>query len=74
MNKKPEKKYFTVKIETMVPATISYQILADDAEHAAKIAEKNNPIHIEYQIKKRKNSKLTVYDLGTFLMRYIRNF
>lgn len=38
--KQPEKEYFTVKMEVLVPATVEYKILAETPEQALDLAKK----------------------------------
>jgi hypothetical protein len=74
--KKEEKPkvYFDVKVECMLPATLTYRVLAEDAEQAAGMIKNLPPNHIKHKLMGRKEIKLSVYDSGTTLIRFIKNF
>lgn len=74
--KKEEKPkvYFDVKVECMLPATLTYRVLAEDAEQAATMIKNLSPNHIKHKLMGRKEIKLSVYDSGTTLIRFIKNF
>jgi len=69
-----QKKYYDVKVEAMVPTTITYRILAEDEDQAAELAKKANPTAVKPKLSNKKNLKLTVYDAGTTFIRLVRNF
>lgn len=70
MEKKVQK-YYDVKVEAMVPAIITYSILAENEEEAMEKYEKNNlPIfEIKYELVRRKENVASVYDKGTINLR-----
>lgn len=70
---KKDKKYFDVKVETMLPATVTYRILAEDAQQASDLIRYQNPISVKYRLLGKKDIKLTVYDAGSTMIRFIRN-
>lgn len=65
-------KYYDVKVEALVPAIITYRILAEDEENALKLIDKSNPIHVKYELTKKKALVMKVYDAGTVLLRLIK--
>ena len=68
-----QKKYFDVKVEAMLPATITYRVLAEDAQQASEMLKYQNPIHVKYRLPGKKDIKLTVYDAGSTMIRFIKN-
>lgn len=72
--KNKEKKYFDIKVEVMLPATITYRVLAEDTEEAVQLVKKANPTSIKHKMSAKKELKLTVYDAGTTIVRFIKNF
>lgn len=70
MEKKVQK-YYDVKVETLVPATITYSILAEDPEQAMEKYERSDlPIfEIKYHLVKRQENVASVYDKGTINLR-----
>ena len=74
--KKEEKPkvYFDVKVECMLPATLTYRVLAEDAEQAANMIKNLSPNYIKHKLVGRKEIKLSVYDSGSTIIRFIKNF
>ncbi len=70
----PDKKYFDIKIECNMPATITYRIFAEDAEEALDMIKNQAPTNVKYNIFKRTNIKATIYDAGTSLIRFVKRF
>lgn len=67
------KKYFDVKVEVMLPATLTYRVLAEDAQQAATMIKGMNPTAVKHKLIGRKEIKLTVYDSGSSMIRFIKN-
>lgn len=72
--KPKEKKYFTVKVEAMVPATISYRVYAEDEESAIKLIDRQSPTHFQPKINAGKKIKIMVYNSGSNIIRLVKNF
>jgi hypothetical protein len=70
---KQDKKYFDVRVETMLPATVTYRILAEDAQQASALIKHQNPISVKYRLLGKKDIKLTVYDAGSTMIRFMKN-
>ena len=68
------KKYFDVKVECMLPATLTYVVLAEDAEQAYLMIKNISPNSVRHRLIGRKELKLTVYDSGSTMIRFIKNF
>lgn len=68
-----EKKYYDIKVESMVPATLHYRVLAESPEDALKLY-KNSPLtSVKYTLPNRKELKILIYDAGTMLVRLFKN-
>lgn len=80
MTDKPDakpKEYFDVKIDMMIPTTITYKILAEDAEQALEIANKTppSPRHMTpVNISRGKKTKARVYMYGTSTIKHTKNY
>lgn len=72
-NKIIDKKYFDVKVSCMLPATLTYRVLAETPEQAAELIKHMSPNSVQHKLIGRKELKLTVYDAGSTLIRFIRN-
>lgn len=73
-NLPPQKFYFDIKVETMVPATITYRILAEDPEQALTLMKPSlNPYNVAYKLPFHKPIKIMVYNAGSNLLRFIKN-
>ena len=68
-----QKTYFDVKVETMLPATLTYRILAETPEQAADLVKNMQPNNVKYRLINRKDIKLLVYDAGTTLIKFFKN-
>ena len=71
MEKKLE--HYDVVIETYIKAKIKYRLYAESPEKAVQLAHKRNPDHIQYEFHNRKDIKITVYDAGMLIIRWIKN-
>ncbi len=71
--KKIDKKYFDVKVEVMLPATVTYRILAEDAQQASELIKSAVPNNVKYRLIGKKDLKVTVYESGSSIIRFIKN-
>lgn len=65
--------YYDVKVECMLPATITFRILAESAQQAAELIKGASPIHVHHRLHGRKDLKLSVYDAGSTMLRWMKN-
>lgn len=65
--------YYDVKIESMIPATLTFRVLAEDAQTAADMAKGMNPTGVNYRLVGRRDKKLSVYDAGSTMLRWMKN-
>jgi len=49
------KLYYDVKVECMLPATLTFRVLAEDAEQAAELIRGQNPTTIKHRLLGRKD-------------------
>ena len=68
----PQKFYYDVKIETMLPATLTYRILAETAEQAAELIKGKTPNTVQYKLIGAKNIIMRVFAAGSNMIHYIR--
>lgn len=66
------KYYFDVKVECMLPATLTYRILAEDAVQAAEMIKGQSPNSIQHKLIGRKELHLKVYDAGSSMMKFMK--
>jgi hypothetical protein len=64
--------YFDVKVETMLPATLTYRVLAEDAVQAADKIAHVQPNSVKHRLIGRRDQKLTVYDAGTTMIKWMK--
>lgn len=64
--------YFDVKVECMLPATLTYRVLAEDAQQAAELIKGTQPNSVQHKLIGRKELKLTVYDAGSTMIRWMK--
>ena len=72
-DKIPDKKYFEIRIETMLPATLTYRVLAEDANQAVELMRGQSPVGVKHRLIGKKDIKLTVYDSGSSIIRLVKN-
>lgn len=65
--------YYDVKIECMLPATITYRVLAETPDKAAEMIKGLSPTSVKHKLIGRKEIKLMVYDAGSSFMKLVRN-
>jgi len=74
MDNKPKPKYlYDVKVEVMLPATLTYRILAEDPEQASTMIRQSSPTSVQHKLAGRKELKLTVYDAGCSIIKFMKN-
>lgn len=67
-----QKFYFDVKVECMLPATLTYRVLAEDAQQAADLIRGKSPNAVHHKLHGRKEMMLRVYDAGSSMMRFVK--
>ncbi len=74
MSDKPKDKiYYEVRVECLLPATLTYKILAEDPAQAIELIKNKPPNNVHHKLIGRKEFKATVYDFGTNMIRLIQN-
>ena len=72
-NKPKEKFYFDVKVEVLVPATITYRVLAEDPQQAVDLVKGKSPNNVQYKLNSRRDLKIMVYNASSNLLRFMKN-
>ena len=67
------KYYYDVKVECMLPATLTYKVLAEDPQQAAALIKGRSPTSVKHKLIGRKEIKLMVYDAGSSMIKLIIN-
>ena len=74
-NKPKQKTYYDCRVESMVPATITYRVLAEDAKQAYEMIKPGTPpTNIKYRLHQKRNLKMTIYDASSSIIRFLKNF
>ena len=73
IKEKPPLTYYDVKVEAMLPATLVYRILAEDAKQASELIKNKQPNTVKYRMYGKKYIKLVVYDAGCTMIKYMKN-
>lgn len=63
---------FDVKVETMLPATITYRIMAETPEQAAELIRNQSPNSVKYKLIGRRDIKLAVYQAGCSIIKLLK--
>jgi hypothetical protein len=72
-NKPKPKFYYDVKVEVMLPAVLTYRVLAEDPQQAADMIRNLQPNTVKHRLIGRKEFKLTVYDAGCTVIKFMKN-
>lgn len=72
-NQNKNKKYFDVKVECLLPATLIYRVLAEDEIQAITLIKNTNPNSIKHKLAGKKDIKISVYDAGSNILRFIKH-
>lgn len=67
------KYYYDVKVECMLPATLTYRVLAEDAHQAAELIKNLQPTSVKHKLIGRRENKLSVYDAGSTMLKFVKN-
>lgn len=67
------KRYFDIKVECTLPATVTYRVLAETPEQAATLIKNLQPTSVKHKLNLRRETKLTVYESGSTIIRLIKN-
>lgn len=67
------KYYYDVKVECMLPATLIYRVHAETPEQASEMVKHLTPTGVKHRLNGRKNLKLTVYDAGGSMIRFVKS-
>lgn len=69
----PPKFYYDVKVECMLPATLTYRVYAETPQQAAEMIRNLTPTVVKHKLIGRKELKLFVYDAGSSMIKFIKN-
>lgn len=64
--------YYDVKVETLLPATLTFRVLAQDAHQASEKIKGMQPIAVHHKLIGRRDIKMTVYDAGSVMIRLVK--
>jgi hypothetical protein len=67
-----QKKYYDVFVTAMIPATLTYRVLAETPEQAAELYKNQQPIAVKHKLAGRKESKVSVSEAYSSIIKFIR--
>jgi hypothetical protein len=67
------KKYWDVRVECTLPATLNYRIFAASPEEAVALVNSSQPTQVKYKLIGKKSLKATVYDAGCSVIKLVKN-
>ena len=71
--KTKDKSYYDVKVDCLLPATLTYRVLAENPEEAVLMIKNLQPNMVKHKLIGKKELKITVYDAGSSMIRFIRH-
>jgi len=72
-NNPKEKFYFDVKVDVLLPGTITYRILAETPEQAVELIKGKSPNNVQYKLAGKRDIKIMVYNASSTLLRFMKN-
>jgi hypothetical protein len=69
----PEKRYYDVKVECMLPAVLTSRVLAETPEQAAILSKGMSPVGVKHKLAGKKELKLSVYQAGSTMLMWAKN-
>lgn len=64
--------YYEVRVDCMLPATLTYKVLAETPEQAAEMIKNMQPIGVNHKLHGRKELLLKVYLSGTSMLKFMK--
>ena len=68
------KQYWDVKVEAMIPAILTYRILAETPQEASELIKGKSPNHVQHKLNGVKNLILRVFNAGGNMIHHIKRF
>ena len=68
-----DKHYYDVKVECMLPAVLTFRVLAEDPIQAGSLIKGMSPVGVKHRLLGRKDIKLSVYDAGSSMLKWMKN-
>lgn len=69
----PKPKFsFDVKIDSMIPATLTFRVIAETPEQAAELIKNMQPTGVKHKLAGRKDSKITVLGAGSNIIKWFK--
>lgn len=68
----PEKRFYDVRVETMLPAVLTYRVLAENAEQAASLIANQSPIGVKHKLIGKRDIVLKVYESGSLMIKFMK--
>ena len=67
-----DKQYYDVKIECMLPATLTYRVLAESAPQALELIKGKSPNSVQHKLIGRKELMARVFNSGGNLLQHMK--
>ena len=65
-----EKKWYDVKVEAKIPATLTYRIYAEDPLQATEMIKYHQPVAVKHKLSVIDKLKVTVYKMGCSVIEF----
>ena len=67
-----EKRYYDVKVDCLLPATLTYRVLAENPEEALRLTKNMSPVGVKHKLAGRRELEAKVYDMGSSMIRLVK--
>lgn len=69
----PVKRYFDIRVEVTLPATLHYRVLAETPEQAVDLIKNLSPNSVKHKLAGKRELKVMVYEAGSNLLKFMKN-
>jgi hypothetical protein len=66
--------YYDVRVDTMLPATLHFRILAENAQQALDLIKGKHPNQVQHKLIGRKDIMAKVYNAGSSMLMHMKKF
>lgn len=68
-----QRRYYDIKVDVLLPALLTYRVLAETPEEAYEKIKNSHPITVNYKLREKKDIKAIVYEMGSSIIKLIKN-
>jgi hypothetical protein len=70
----PVKQFFDIKLEALIPTTLTYRVFAETEQEALELIKKKAPNGMKPNLSLKRLIKATVYTAGSSMVKLTKNY